>query len=75
METKRKEVIEFIKNEMKFCPCVHFIDDCGFSINYLLYELFYSNHGEQRYQQTYHGLFPAPNPKNFLEDYFKIQLP
>lgn len=43
--------------------------------DYLLYELFYSNHGEQRYQQTYHGLFPAPDPKNFLEDYFRIDLP
>ena len=34
METKRKEVIEFIKKEMKFCPNVHFIEDSGISINY-----------------------------------------
>lgn len=41
----------------------------------ILWQLFYSNHGDVKYQQTYHGLFPAPNPKSFLEDYFKIKLP
>lgn len=34
MDMKRKEVIEFIKDEMKFCPNVHFVDDCGFAIRY-----------------------------------------
>lgn len=43
--------------------------------DYLLYQLFYSNHGEQRYQQTYHGLFPAPDPNEFLENYFHVKLP
>ena len=43
--------------------------------DYLVYELFYSNHGETRYQQTYHGIFQAPDPKDFLEQYFKITLP
>lgn len=43
--------------------------------DYLVYELFYSNHGETRYQQTFHGLFPAPDPKLFMEDYFHITLP
>ena len=41
----------------------------------IVWQLFYSNHGDTRYQQTYDGLFGAPNPKEFLEDYFKIQLP
>lgn len=43
--------------------------------DYMLYQLFYSNHGEQRYQQNFHGLFPAPDPKQFMEEYFKIDLP
>lgn len=41
----------------------------------LLWQLFYSNHGEKRYQQTFNGIFKAPNPKRFLEDFFNIQLP
>lgn len=43
--------------------------------DYLMYQLFYSNHGEQRYMQTFHGLFEAPIPKEFLEQYFQIELP
>ena len=39
----------------------------------VVWQLFYSNHKEQQYQQTYHGLFDAPDPKEFLEDYFKIK--
>lgn len=30
--------------------------------------------GQQKYEQTFHGLFPAPNAKRFLEDYFQIDL-
>lgn len=41
----------------------------------IVWQLFYSNHGDDRYQQTYYGIFDAPDPKGFLEDYFKIQLP
>lgn len=37
-------------------------------------QLFYSNHKEQKYAQTYEGLFPAPSAKQFLEDYFHISL-
>lgn len=40
----------------------------------MVYNLFYSNHGFKRYQQTYFGLF-ASDPKQFLEEYFKIDLP
>lgn len=40
----------------------------------LVYNLFYSNHKFKQYQQTYQGLF-AHDPKQFLEDYFKIDLP
>lgn len=42
---------------------------------YIVESIFYSNHGKDKYNQTYNGLFPAPNPKQFLEDYFKIELP
>lgn len=41
----------------------------------IVWQLFYSNHGNERYQQTFHGLFDAPDPKEFLEDYFRIKLP
>lgn len=40
----------------------------------VLWQLFYSNHGNTRYQQTYHGLFDAPDAKQFLEQYFNIDL-
>lgn len=40
----------------------------------IVWHLFYSNHGDHRYQQTYHGLFDAPNARDFLSDYFKINL-
>lgn len=43
--------------------------------DYIMYEIFYSNHGELRYQQTWHGLFDNGSPKHFLEDYFNIELP
>ncbi len=40
----------------------------------MVYNLFYSNHGFEKYQQTYNGLFDN-DPKQFLQNYFKIQLP
>lgn len=41
----------------------------------IVWQLFYSNHHDKQYQQTYYGLFDAPNPKSFLEEYFNIELP
>lgn len=35
----------------------------------LVYNLFYSNHGFERFQQTYHGLFDT-NPWEILDSYF-----
>ena len=43
--------------------------------DYIMYEIFYSNHGQKKYEQTWHGLFTTSTPKQFLEDYFKIDLP
>lgn len=43
--------------------------------DYIMYEVFYSNHGEKKYQQTWKGLFVTQSPKQFMEDYFKIELP
>jgi len=40
----------------------------------IMYHLFYSNHGERKYEQTFHGLFAPPSAKEFLEDYFHIDL-
>lgn len=40
----------------------------------IVWHLFYSNHGNEKYIQTYHGLFEPPDPKEFLSEYFKIQL-
>lgn len=40
----------------------------------IVWQIFYSNHGEQKYAQTFHGLFDAPDPKEMLEEYFHIQL-
>lgn len=40
----------------------------------LCWNLFYSNHGKLRYDQTFRGLFPA-DPKEIIENYFHIQLP
>jgi len=39
-----------------------------------VYTIFYSNHKYDKFMQTYHGLF-SNDPKAFLEQYFKIQLP
>ena len=39
-----------------------------------VYNLFYSNHKIEKYMQTYQGLF-SNDPKAFLEQYFKIELP
>ena len=34
MYMKKKEVIEFIMNEMKNYPNIYFIDDCRFALRY-----------------------------------------
>ena len=38
------------------------------------YNLFYSNHGYEKYQQTFEGLFET-DPKVMLEEYFFLNLP
>lgn len=40
----------------------------------IVYNLFYSNHGQDKYDQAYRGLFDI-NPKETLEEYFFINLP
>ena len=40
----------------------------------VVWQLFYSNHGDEKYKQTYHGLFDAPDPREFLSNYFNIDL-
>lgn len=40
----------------------------------IVWHLFYSNHGNNKYKQNFHGLFDAPNAKQILEDYFNIDL-
>lgn len=40
----------------------------------ILWHIFYSNHGNDEYQQNFHGLFTAPNAKSLLEDYFRVDL-
>lgn len=37
--------------------------------------LFYSNNNRYKFFQTYEGLFEAPDPRRFLEEYFHVQLP
>lgn len=61
-----------VKAYLKYCK-THEINRDPY--DYLMYELFYSNHGEKKYQQTWHGLFVTQTPKQFLEDYFGIELP
>lgn len=39
----------------------------------ITWQLFYSNHGDEKYKQTYHGLFQH-SAKSFLENYFQINL-
>lgn len=41
----------------------------------IVWNLFYSNHKQKQYEETYHGLFEAPDPKLFLESFFNIELP
>ena len=41
----------------------------------IMWQLFYSNHHDKQYQQTFHGLFDAPSPHDFMETYFEISLP
>lgn len=40
----------------------------------IVFQLFYSNHGERKFEQTFHGLFAPPNAKEMLQDYFHIDL-
>lgn len=40
----------------------------------VVWQLFYSNHGDEKYRQTYHGFFNS-DPKSFLSEYFQIDLP
>lgn len=40
----------------------------------LCYNLFYSNHGYDKFCQTFRGMFPT-DPKEMIEDYFNIKLP
>lgn len=40
----------------------------------IVWQLFYSNHHDKQYEQTYHGLFDAPDPREFLENYFGVSL-
>jgi phosphoadenosine phosphosulfate reductase len=40
----------------------------------IIWHIFYSNHGNQKYQQSFHGLFEKPNAKAILENYFNIDL-
>lgn len=40
----------------------------------MVYNLFYSNHGYEKYKQTYEGLFDT-DPKEFLNEYFFLNLP
>lgn len=41
----------------------------------IVWNLFYSNHKDNNYRQTYHGIFKPPSARQFLSDYFKIELP
>ena len=41
----------------------------------IVWQLLYSNQGDTKYKQTYHGLFAPPSPKDFLQSYFNIELP
>lgn len=40
----------------------------------ILWHIFYSNHKSKQYNQSFHGIFEAPNAKQILEDYFKVDL-
>lgn len=40
----------------------------------IVWHIFYSNHGDEKYKQTYHGLFPAQSAKDFLQEYFNCEL-
>lgn len=41
----------------------------------ITWNLFYSNHKDHNYQQTYHGLFQPPSARQFLQEFFKVELP
>lgn len=40
----------------------------------IVYHIFYSNHGTNKYEQNFNGLFTPPNAKELLEDYFHVLL-
>lgn len=62
--------------------CKSFITYCNNHPNFayppyqfIVKQLFYSNHKEKQYYQTYNGLFQSPDPKEFLQSYFNVELP
>ena len=50
---KKKEVIEYIKNEMKPFSNVHFIDDFGFALEYYCVYCSLDNRGLKRIMDKY----------------------
>lgn len=40
----------------------------------IVFHLFYSNHKEQQFEQTFHGMFTPPDPKRIIEEQFGITL-
>lgn len=63
---------QVVKRFLKYCtnhpPAVDPYD-------ILVKQLFYSNHGHNKFLQNYYGLFDRPDSRTLLEDYFQITLP
>lgn len=57
MDMKKKEVIEFIKNEMKPFSNVHLIDDCSFALRFYCVYCSLNNRGIKRIMDKYPGLY------------------
>lgn len=57
---------------LTYCNTHNYKDDPYIKLIKLV---FYSNHGMQKFDQHFHGLFPANAPKTILEEYFQIELP
>lgn len=62
MDMKKKEVIEYIKEEMKPFNNVHFIDDCGFALRFYCIYCSINNRGIERIMEKY------PEIKLYIED-------
>ena len=62
MDMKKKEVIEFIKNEMKPFSNVHLIDDCGFALRFYCTYCSINNRGVKRIMDKY------PKIELYIED-------